>query len=60
MNKEKVKTMDLQTYVAVTVEGVKKDICDHYCKWPNMWDKDKEGLELYRSDICGNCPLNRL
>ena len=42
------------------LEEVKNDICNKYCKWPEEWDEEKEGIELCESDICANCPLNRL
>lgn len=42
------------------IEEVKSDICISYCKWPNIWDEEKEGNELCDSDICRRCPLNRL
>lgn len=42
------------------VEDVKTDICQNYCKYPDAWDVEKEGMELCESDICYNCPLNRL
>ena len=37
-----------------------EDVCQNYCKYPDNWDEDKEGVELCESDICANCPLNRL
>jgi hypothetical protein len=41
-------------------EEIKEQICDKYCKYPESWDAEKHGCELYDSDICINCPLNRL
>lgn len=43
-----------------TLEEVKKKICDNYCKYPAIWDAEKEGCELWESRICGECPLNNL
>lgn len=57
MSKEK---MDLQTYIAVELERVKSEMCDNYCKYTETWDEEKEGRELYTSEICDNCPLCRL
>ena len=37
-----------------------EDICNNYCKYPEQWDEEKEGCELCESDICMNCPLNRI
>ena len=42
------------------IEEVKIDMCDKYCKYPDVWDEVKEGCELYESEICKHCPLNRL
>lgn len=42
------------------MEQIKQTICDEYCKFPGAWDADAEGCELAESDICKNCPLNRL
>ena len=41
------------------VEEVKMEICDHYCKYPNMWDEEKEGTTLEEGK-CTGCPLGRL
>lgn len=43
-----------------TVLNLKEAICDKYCKYPYEWDAEAEGCELAESDICKNCPLNRL
>ena len=42
------------------------DICDNYCKYPEMYvnkhpDADEDLLEdLMYMEICANCPMNRL
>ena len=41
------------------LEEIKTEICDRYCKYPDNWDEEKDG-ELVDSDICRDCPLNRL
>ena len=41
-------------------EEIKEQICDKYCKYPDTWDAEKEGCELWESKICTNCPMNRL
>ena len=41
-------------------EQAKTDICDNYCKYPNIWDEEVMGMELCSSEICARCPLNRL
>lgn len=35
------------------------DMCENYCKYPDMWDEDKHG-PLYESKYCRNCPLFKL
>lgn len=42
------------------LEEVVEQICSKYCKYPEIWDEEAEGIELCESDICRNCPLNRL
>jgi hypothetical protein len=42
------------------LEAVVDDMCQNYCKYPDNWDEEAEGVELSESDICANCPLNRL
>lgn len=47
----------------MTVSELNEDVeemCNKYCKYPEIWDEDKEGVELADSDICKNCPLNKL
>ena len=39
---------------------VVEEMCDKFCKYKDTWDEEAEGIELCESDICGNCPLNRL
>jgi hypothetical protein len=52
--------MSLTETIERTIEEVKNGICNDYCRHPNEWDAEKEGYELYESDICDRCPLNRL
>ena len=51
---------NLQEEAARIIEEVKVEMCDKYCKYPNLWDAEKEGKELYESEFCEKCPLNRL
>lgn len=46
--------------ISEQIEEIKEDICNKYCKYPDTWDEEKEGCELCESDVCKNCPLNRL
>lgn len=50
---------DSITVVSV-LEGIVELMCSRYCKWPDLWDEEKEGIELCESDICKDCPLSRL
>ena len=54
MSNDNTKTLTEQ------IEEIKDDICNHYCKYPDIWDEEAEGCELSESDHCRNCPLNRL
>ena len=36
-----------------SIEEIKEQICDNYCKYPCM-------LNCYLEDICNECPLNEL
>lgn len=42
------------------IESVAEEICNRYCKYPETWNEEKEGMYLNESEICQNCPLNRL
>lgn len=42
------------------ISEVIEKMCNDYCKYQDTWDKEKEGVELWESEICQNCPLNRL
>lgn len=41
------------------LETLAEDICDHYCKYPDQWDEEAEGIELCESEICRTCPLTK-
>lgn len=51
---------NLQIEAARLIEEVKTAMCDDYCRYSKEWDKEKEGMELYESEHCNSCPLNRL
>ena len=42
------------------LEMVTEIMCNNYCKWPEQWDEEKEGIQLCESEICAKCPLNFL
>ena len=47
--------------VSSLLESVANDICDNYCKYPDIYKpEENDGVELCESEICQNCPLNRL
>lgn len=43
-----------------TIGEVIEEMCMKYCKYPDAWDEEKEGIPLADFEICANCPLNRL
>ena len=46
--------------ITLQLQDIVDEMCDKYCKWPSIWNEETEGIELTESDICANCPLNRL
>ena len=52
--------MERQKTVTEPIEEIKNDICNNYCKWPDVWDEEAEGCDLSESDHCRECPFNRL
>ena len=46
--------------VTQILEEVKNQICNDFCRYPREWDEEVEGCELIDSDVCANCPLNKL
>ena len=46
--------------VVKILQSVVDDMCGKYCKYPDQWDEEAEGMELCESDICLGCPLNKL
>ena len=42
------------------LEDVVVEMCSKYCKYPEQWDEEAEGMDLADSEHCQNCPLNRL
>jgi hypothetical protein len=58
--KRRKKPPKAQTVVQI-MDEVAQEICDEYCKYPAEWDPDEhDGMELFESEICQNCPLMRL
>lgn len=49
----------LEEIISETFESVKQQMCDDYCRYTN--GKNADQIEdLWDSEICNNCPLNRL
>lgn len=46
--------------VTEQINAIAEDFCNHYCKYPDIWDEEKEGCELSESEHCANCPLGEL
>lgn len=47
--------------ISQILEEVKEEMCNKYCKYPNEYKPEEhDGIELWDSDICANCPLTRL
>lgn len=42
--------------LADEIEKVYEKICDKYCKYPVLWDEEKEGATLFDA-VCIKCPL---
>lgn len=52
--------MDDHVTVTELIQKIADDFCSRYCKYPDIFDEDKEGCELSESAICANCPMSRL
>ena len=39
------------------VEKLFEAICDNYCKYPDIYNEDREEIPLSESEICTNCPV---
>lgn len=50
----------LNKKVPQILDEVAEEFCSSYCKYPDTWDEEKEGYELSESQICAECPVNKL
>ena len=51
----------MEQTVSKILNEVKDAICNDYCRYPREYDAEEhDDVELFDSDICRNCPLNRL
>ena len=57
MNDEDKAKKSLRELTEEYIEDVCQEICETRCKYPDIWDEEKEGMELCESDICKFCPL---
>jgi len=46
--------------IVTQLQEIADQICNDYCRYPQEWDEYQTGIELSESEICANCPLNRL
>ena len=35
--------MNMDKTITEQIEEIKAQICDHFCKYPDQWDEEKEG-----------------
>ena len=52
--------MENQKNISEQLEEIAETFCNDYCKYPEIWDEEKEGCELMDSEVCANCPLNKI
>ena len=43
--------MERQKTVTEQIEEIKNDICNNYCKWPDVWDEEAEGVRSDRERL---------
>ena len=53
-------SVDKKKKLSAQLEQIAEDFCNNYCKYPDIWYEEKEGIELSESDICANCPMSRI
>ncbi len=42
------------------IERAASDMCQHYCRYPLIWDEQLMNQELSESELCKNCPMSVL
>ena len=42
------------------LEQAAADMCQHYCRYPLIWDEQVMNQELSESELCRNCPMSVL
>ena len=56
---ERTGTMNETKTIPQQLEAIAEAICNDYCRYPLTWNEEVDG-ELADSEVCANCPLNRL
>lgn len=56
---ERTGTVNETKTIPQILESIAEAMCNEYCRYPLEWDEEKDG-ELADSEVCANCPLNRL
>lgn len=56
---ERTGTVNETKTIPQILESIADAMCNEYCRYPLEWDEEKDG-ELADSEVCANCPLNRL
>lgn len=51
---------DAERSVTQIIEDVCNDICDHYCKYPEMYGIEDLYQDMLYEEHCNGCALNRL
>lgn len=50
--------------IAILIEDVRGEMCDHYCRWPLAYrlnhEDSEEAFDACLKEKCEECPLNRL
>ena len=52
------KMKSLESIISETLEEVKVQMCEDFCRYP--LECEEHGVELWESEHCQKCPLNRL
>ena len=41
------------------LDDMAKEICEHHCKYPDIWDEEEKGLTMIDA-VCPDCPLCKM
>lgn len=45
--------------IVTEIQNIAEEICDHYCKYPELYKDDEDMAELL-DEHCQGCPVNKL